>query len=961
MFKKLLVITLLLSVSSHTFAQLEQLIQMGAMPSNVQPTTMSTDEEQDDSNTQSKDERKDFDSVKLLGSDFGYIGEESFDVDQKNKQFNEPLEYFGYSFFLNPPSTFALNEEIYLSDQYLIGPGDKFKIMLYGTRNQDFSLEVSRDGDIFFPELGSIYVANLTFQEAKEVITKIINDNILGTEAKISLSDFRSISIFVLGEVESPGVYKISSLSTLINAIISSGGIKTSGSLRNIQLKRGDQVLKTFDLYDLLLNGNTSGDEKLLPGDVIFVPPISKMVAVYGEVNRPSIYELHNDENLGDLIRYAGNLKPKANSSSVEVITVRNKSNGFEMSIVDLNDSSSNQYSLKTGDVIRIYPVNDDVRNAILFKGHAKNPGFAPLGPTKNKISDFLGDQDDLLTMTDIDYVLIKRKDEDSKNFKFLQVNLRSIFTDPESSENISLMEKDEVILFPKLLTQDAITTRLIQDEYTVIDNKTLPVENEWDTPTYLRKSMLEDQLRIEEQNDINQSAGIKLTDPREMADVRRYYEYTVHNYCYVPESFVKKIIQSTGFDIEKSIPISQLKGINNPIQFESMINQIENEIYQKEASLSYLEKDTVSAELTSICRKQILDPIMDLIEQQRTDSNSNKTISVFGNVRFPGDYPLTNKMQLEDSVLASGGFKEATYNAEIELTRRDVTGKTAQFTNKLLSSLRNSDMKTELSAGDTITIKQIKKDVKTVEVSGEVYFSGTYPITEYQTLKELLTRSGGLTKFAFAKGAVFQRQALKESEIKSFSDAQDELRRKILLSSTSGGLGEKSLDTDGIQQLTSLVGSEEMTEKDALGRLVVDLEGILSGEVEDIVLEDGDKIHIPRLQRTVTVIGEVFAPNAHFFSDDLSLDDYLKKSGGLNEYADRDNIYLIKSNGSIISPSDLGGSGFFRTSNSLEPGDTVVVPLMVTPFSTIKATTEITQIIYQMALAAAAINSFSN
>ena len=152
-----------------------------------------------------------------------------------------------------------------------------------------------------------------------------------------------------------------------------------------------------------------------------------------------------------------------------------------------------------------------------------------------------------------------------------------------------------------------------------------------------------------------------------------------------------------------------------------------------------------------------------------------------------------------------------------------------------------------------------------------------------------------------------------------------------------------------------------EMTEEDALGRLVVDLEGILSGEVEDIVLEDGDKIHIPRLQRTVTVIGEVFAPNAHFFSDDLSLDDYLRKSGGLNEYADRDNIYLIKSNGSIISPSGLGGSGFFRAGNSLEPGDTVVVPLMVTPFSTIKATTEITQIIYQMALAAAAINSFSN
>ena len=127
----------------------------------------------------------------------------------------------------------------------------------------------------------------------------------------------------------------------------------------------------------MLLNGNTSGDAKLLPGDVIFVPPISKMVATYGEVNRPSIYELHDDENLKDLIRYTGNLKPKANSSAVEIISVSNDSNGFEMNILDLNDPNSDKYPLKSGDVIRIYPVNDDVRNAILFKGHAKNPGFA--------------------------------------------------------------------------------------------------------------------------------------------------------------------------------------------------------------------------------------------------------------------------------------------------------------------------------------------------------------------------------------------------------------------------------------------------------------------------------------------------------------------------------------------------------------------------------------------------------
>ena len=116
--------------------------------------------------------------------------------------------------------------------------------------------------------------------------------NILGTEVKFALSDIRSIDIFVLGEVFSPGLYTVSSLATLTNAIISSGGVKRSGSLRNIQLKRNGDLIQELDLYDLLLKGDTSKDSKLLPGDVVFIPPITKTVAVYGEVNRPAIYEL---------------------------------------------------------------------------------------------------------------------------------------------------------------------------------------------------------------------------------------------------------------------------------------------------------------------------------------------------------------------------------------------------------------------------------------------------------------------------------------------------------------------------------------------------------------------------------------------------------------------------------------------------------------------------------------------
>ena len=140
---------------------------------------------------------------------------------------------------------------------------------------------------------------------------------------------------------------------------------------------------------------------------------------------------------------------------------------------------------------------------------------------------------------------------------------------------------------------------------------------------------------------------------------------------------------------------------------------------------------------------------------------------------------------------------------------------------------------------------------------------------------------------------------------------------------------------------------------------MVIDLEAIIKGDINDIILEDGDSIVIPKIKQSVTVIGEVFVSNSHIYERNLAIEDYIGLSGGITSFADDTSIYLIKSDGSIVSPSQIN-SGFFRSNRRLlEPGDTIVVPLQVQPFNTIKATTEITQIIYQMALAAAAVNSF--
>ena len=167
---------------------------------------------------------------------------------------------------------------------------------------------------------------------------------------------------------------------------------------------------------------------------------------------------------------------------------------------------------------------------------------------------------------------------------------------------------------------------------------------------------------------------------------------------------------------------------------------------------------------------------------------------------------------------------------------------------------------------------------------------------------------------------------------------------------------GEETKDSAYLEQLNSLLN---ISDAEVTGRLVIDLGAILAGTNNDVDLKDGDEITIPKRTQTITVIGEVYAPNSHYYSGNNGIDDYIVASGGITDFGDEANSYLIKANGSVV-PSIQ--SGFFRSSSGrdkLEPGDTIVVPLKIQTYSTLRATGEITQIIYQMALATAAVNSF--
>ena len=250
-------------------------------------------------------------------------------------------------------------------------------------------------------------------------------------------------------------MYTVSSLTTMTNAIFASGGIKTTGSLRNIELKRNGKVISSFDLYSLLLKGDASNDVRLMPGDILFIPLIKKTVAITGEVQRPGIYELLESETAQDLINYAGNVKAKSDLSSAEIKRISPTKKGFNLLIADLSQTTTPDLLLNDGDTLSIYPVESKIERAILIKGHFSQPGFFPWSE-EMKLSDLLKSRADLLPMTDLNYALVQRKNDNGDHYSFMHIDLEHLFDNPDSKYpdskyNISLNDKDEITLFPNL------------------------------------------------------------------------------------------------------------------------------------------------------------------------------------------------------------------------------------------------------------------------------------------------------------------------------------------------------------------------------------------------------------------------------------------------------------------------------------------------------------------------------
>jgi polysaccharide export outer membrane protein len=829
-----------------------------------------------------------------------------------------PLRQFGYELFAGSPSTFAPTTNIPVPATYVMGPGDTVIIQLYGQRNITHELVITREGMLMFPEVGPVSVAGLTFQELRDQIQNIVANQLLGQSANITLGALRSINVFVLGEAAQPGSYTVSSLSTMTNALFASGGVTRIGSLRNIRLMRSGELVTELDLYDLLLRGDTSGDSRLLPGDVIFIPPVGKTVGIAGEVRRPAIYELKDETSPADILGLSGGLNPTAFPSASRIERISN--NGDRIIVnVDLSPGSAPDPVLNDGDVIQVYSVLDQLENVVMLEGHVHRPGSSQWREGL-RISDVLSSVDQMLPNPDLDYALIARETQPTRRIELLYVNLGAAISNNGSADDLVLQPRDQLLTFGASLSRQAQVADLLTR---------LRAQASFENPPLI----------------VNVSGNVRF--PGEYPLVRN-----------MTMDDVIRFAGGLGTDTDLDYLLLE-RQIDRRGTIAVQATALDATTLQTRERITLQELDRVIVFNVNEARDDLLEVTLNKLRQQADSNNPTPIVSVSGNVRFPGNYPLQNNLTVGGLVQIAGGFIESADITTAEITRYDAEPQVGRIIGRVTVDLNDSSpgtgMGLSLSPFDQLTIRQMPNwtVTETVTLTGEVRAPGVYIITKEDTLSSLIQRAGGLTEFADPRAAIFLREELRTNEQRMLDEFRDRLQRDLVMRNLQGSSEETALQTSDVPTLLALIENTE-----AIGRLAIDLPVALSSEARsadyDVILRDGDRLLIPRTQQEISVIGEVNRPTSHLYRRGESVGDYIGRSGGYTNNADQDNVFVIKANGEVVSYN--GSRWFFQQGSRLEPGDSIVVPFNARQTNNLVVWRNITQILFNLSTTLLAI-----
>ncbi|MDE7236653.1 MAG: SLBB domain-containing protein [Paramuribaculum sp.] len=384
---------------------------------------------------------------------------------------------FGRDVFSSSALSFEPNENQATPKDYRLGPGDEVIIEIWGASEERLRQTISPEGNIVVEQLGPIFLNGMTIDEANDHLRGLFAYKYAGidegeTDINLTLGGIRTIQVNILGEVSTPGTYRLSPFSTVFHAIYRSGGVSGIGSLRNIQVLRNGRKIATVDLYDFLFGGDSNDNLRLQEGDVIIVPAYENLVKIDGNVKRPMNYEIKNDETITDLVKYAGGFKSDAYTDAVRV----KRENDRENELHNVEAAEFVTYRLKDGDVVTVGELLDRYTNRVQIRGQVMRPGMFALGNDINTLLQLINKADGLKEDAYLERALIFREGPDL-TMQVIPVNLGALMAG--TTEDIQLQRNDivEIAGIHEILDRGGFTIRgLVADPgtYPFAENTTI-------------------------------------------------------------------------------------------------------------------------------------------------------------------------------------------------------------------------------------------------------------------------------------------------------------------------------------------------------------------------------------------------------------------------------------------------------------------------------------------------------
>jgi protein involved in polysaccharide export with SLBB domain len=810
---------------------------------------------------------------------------------------NRPLERFGLDVFRkNTANPDFIPMDLPVGPSYVVGPGDSLSIDLWGGVSQRLPRTVDREGRVALPEVGPVLISGRTLGEAQEIVQRALRTQFRDVSADVSLLRLRSVRVYVVGDVNSPGAYDVSSLSTPLNALFVAGGVTSQGSLRRLQHYRGKQLIEEVDAYDLLLHGIRGDLQRLENGDSLMIPPLGPVVTVDGMVRRPAIYELRNEKTLLDVVDLSGGILPAAALRHIEVqrLEAHEKRTMLSLDISDSTDPDAvraqmSGFEVHDGDEIHIFPIAPYNSTSIYLQGHVLRPGRYSYKPDM-RLTDLVTSYADLLPEPSTRYAEIIRLRAPDYQPVVETFDLAAALAHPETA--------------PKLEPLDTVR---IFGRFDFEPDPEVLVTGEVRAPGRYRASGQQHLRDV-----IYQAGGVT---PNVWLDAAQLFRQQ-------PDG-TTRVFSINLRDALEGDPLN-----NVLVQPRDRI-LVHRQPEQVSPASVYVRGDVARPGRYPLAANM---RVSDLVQSAggllRSANPDGGDLTHYAISNSSGERVEAGHQNL--SLAAALGGKD---NENFALHDGDV-----------LTVPQQSGWN---DIGATVTLR------------GEVRKPGVYGIRPGERLSSLLKRAGGLLPTAYPRAAVFERNEVRELQQKSREDLIQRLEQESTVVKTSAsttGTEEAALQQAATQQRERVL--DALRKAPVSGRLVIHLRSDrknFAGTTDDIELRAGDSLTIPKQPGAVLVIGQVYNANALTYTPGRNAGWYLSRAGGATSLGNKAAIFIIRSDGSVTSGKQNGFWSGSVLSSTLAPGDTIVVPEKpVLGSSTLKNVLSIAQIASSAALVAA-------